>query len=77
MKALDDLIAAAGLTQAEIAAGMGLDPSTVSNKVAGRRRWSVADLQALRGLLSERLGRLVSLDEMAADTTTTTEEVAS
>lgn len=83
MKSVNALIEEAGLTPAEIGARMGLDPTAIYHKIAGRRRWSVADLQSLRVLLSERLGRPVSLDEMAADpdapstpTTEPNEEVA-
>lgn len=83
MKSVNALIEEAGLTPAEIGAWMGLDPTAIYHKIAGRRRWSVADLQSLRVLLSERLGRPVSLDEMAADpdapstpTTEPNEEVA-
>lgn len=71
MKSVNALIEEAGLTPGEIGARMGLDETAIYHKIAGRRRWSVADLQALRGLLSERLARPVSLDEMATDITPT------
>lgn len=71
------------MTQREAGAACGLDHSSVSHKLAGRRPWSLDELRALQAVLSERLGRPVSLDEMAADpdapstpTTEPNEEVA-
>lgn len=57
----------ADVTQTEIAHALGLDPSTVSRKVAGSRPWKLDEIQKLLAFLSQRLGRPVSYNELLAD----------
>jgi transcriptional regulator with XRE-family HTH domain len=40
-----------GLTQGDLASAMGVDPSTISNKLAGRRSWSREEINAALAFL--------------------------
>lgn len=76
MANLNRLIELAGLTQRQVAAALAMDESVVSRKLAGQRPWRLNELKSLQELLSEKLARAVSLDEMATDTTPTEEPAA-
>lgn len=60
---LDALIKAADLTQDEIGEVLGVKGPAVNHKLAGRRRWYRDDINKLLGLLSAKLGRVVSYEE--------------
>lgn len=61
--ALDGLIESAGLNQEQIGSALGFAASTISNKLAGRRRWTQEEVSALLTLLSVRLKRKVTFEE--------------
>ncbi|MCL4839019.1 MAG: hypothetical protein KJ058_13745 [Thermoanaerobaculia bacterium] len=43
-----------GATQADLARHLGVNRSTVHNKLSGRRRWVVADVNRVMAFLRER-----------------------
>lgn len=53
-----------GISQADLIPVLELDDSTISRKLSGKREWKVTEMQKLRAYASERLGRVVSLDEL-------------
>lgn len=59
-----ELLQDAGLTHAAVGARLGLDSSTVSNKLVGRRRWFRNEIDEFLKLLSEELGRPVTYEEV-------------
>lgn len=46
-KVVRGLIALGGWTQRDLATAAGIDETTVSNKMSGKRRWSLEDIDAL------------------------------
>lgn len=53
-----------GITQTELAAGLGYEQATISRKLSGARNWKLAEVQRALIWLSERLSRPVSFDEV-------------
>lgn len=53
-----------GISQADLIPVLELDDSTISRKLSGKREWKVTEMQKLRAYVSERLGRVVALDEL-------------
>jgi transcriptional regulator with XRE-family HTH domain len=52
------------LRQNELAALLGLDPSAISKKVAGRSPWKLDEILRVLAWASEMLGRPVTFDEV-------------
>ncbi len=50
-------------SQTELASVLGLTPSAVSNKIAGRRPWLQDEIDATLAFLSERLGRQIRYED--------------
>lgn len=61
---MEQFLAAQGVTRAEIASVLGLDPSTVSRKSAGSRYWKHTEIVELLAYLTTRLGRQVTFEEL-------------
>jgi predicted transcriptional regulator len=55
-----------GITKAEVAQALSLDPSAVSRKVTGSRHWKLVEVQALLAFLTERLARPVTYELLFA-----------
>ncbi len=53
-----------GITQTEIAGWLEVEPATVSRKLSGARKWTLIEAQRLAAIVSARLGRTVSVEEM-------------
>jgi transcriptional regulator with XRE-family HTH domain len=60
---LRDLVEESGLTLAEIGEALGISESAVCNKLAGRRRWALHEVDRLLALLSRKLGRRISYEK--------------
>lgn len=43
-----------GATSADIARALGVDPSTISNKLNGRRRWAIEEVKVVLAFLRKR-----------------------
>lgn len=61
---LDALIAKAELTDEEIGKVLDIDRSTVCNKRAGRRAWTLSEGTKLAALISARIGRRVTVESI-------------
>lgn len=58
------LVKKAGLTQEEIGEALGVTQSSVCRKLAGTRPWSQQEVAAILALLSKRLGRRVTYEQV-------------
>lgn len=67
-KALAKLVRQAGLKPAEIGKAIGVTRSAAHNKLAGRRPWTVEEVKTLARVLSARLQRVVTVDELLGAT---------
>lgn len=56
-----------GLERQQLAARVGVSPSWVTNKLAGRRRWTADDLDALAGALGIPVAWLLMPREVVTD----------
>lgn len=56
-----------GLERQQLAARVGVSPSWVSNKLAGRRRWTADDLDALASALGIPVAWLLMPREVVTD----------
>jgi transcriptional regulator with XRE-family HTH domain len=63
---LDALIDEAGLSLQDLATALGLSVPAVSNKRAGRRRWSIEEVNRLLPLLSKKLRRKITYEKVCA-----------
>lgn len=71
---LRGLMEDAGYNSTTMAAVLGLTASAVEHKLAGRRRWTIAEALRVTALLGERLKRPVSVEEAFGGTEPTTDE---
>jgi len=53
-----------GFTQTEVAGWFGVEPSTISRKLNGSRRWTEDEIKVLLTRASKRLGRAITFEEM-------------
>jgi hypothetical protein len=60
---IDAFLDETGISRAEVAEWLRLDPSTVSRKVLGNRAWKGRDIREFLSRASERLGRPVTYEE--------------
>ena len=60
---IQDALERAGVTQAELANHLDVDPSTLSNKLTGRRRWTAGDCGAVLAFLRGR-GQEVTFEQL-------------
>jgi transcriptional regulator with XRE-family HTH domain len=61
---LKDFTERKGIRQVEIAEVLGLDQSTVSLKLAGRRPWFVQEVAALLAFLRHKTGEDVTFEQL-------------
>jgi predicted transcriptional regulator len=52
------------ITQSELGAAIGYEQAAISRKLSGSRNWRLFEIRKVLAYLSERLGRLVSFDEV-------------
>jgi|CXWL01.1.fsa_nt_gi transcriptional regulator with XRE-family HTH domain len=62
---LADVLARCGITQSDVALALGVDNSTISHKLAGRRRWSQPEVTVLLALI-RRKDPMVGYDDLFA-----------
>lgn len=61
---IERLLGEADLNQTELAGALGVDSSTISRKIAGSRPWKLVEIQEIIRVLSARLNRTVTYEEV-------------
>jgi transcriptional regulator with XRE-family HTH domain len=54
----------AGISQADVAAALSVDPSSISKKISSERPWKLDEIRALLALLAQRTDRAVTYEEV-------------
>lgn len=63
--AIEEMLGKHGVTQAEMAAALGMEPPTLNRKIHGRRPWTIDEANAALAFLRERCRRpRLKLDDL-------------
>jgi len=61
---LRNLLGKHGISQAELAKGLGMGRSTISLKLSGSRRWRQEEINRVLDFLQRRLGRRLTYEKV-------------
>jgi DNA transposition AAA+ family ATPase len=65
-----------GISQTEVAGWYDVEPSTISRKLSGSRRWTAGEVNTFLERSSKRLGRRVTYEEVSGGPKTRRQKVS-